>query len=390
MLIALALLVIALAGAGAYLLHRAESQLARDSREELQKLKPRVITGEAQFKKSVFYKGADLGEVSEILVGWPADREDATLAVVGNRGAHFLDGSGLLKKQVHFLKNVRCPIQVTRLDASGEYGFLTRSESWAVNATLFDKEGQERWSYSGGALTAIDDSVGGDLDGEGKLQVVIGFNGKGGVVLSDGEGKKIWQKADGNVWHVETLDIHGDGRKEILHSNARGQLIVRDANGEIIDRYLPGHYVSDFALTRWGTESEARHILIPSKETNGDCCRPVILILDAKGKAVTSFDDPLGDLMDRTHGTPVHFPNGAANYAVLQNNGPRDRSMLLLYDSEGGIAYQEILADSCLGIASMPEKSGDRLLVGCSGAILEYSPNTLGSAAQSKRETESR
>jgi hypothetical protein len=86
--------------------------------------------------------------------------------------------------------------------------------------------------------------------------------------------------------------------------------------------------------------------------------------------------------MHRTQGTPVSFPKDTSYYAVLQNNGPLKRSMLFLYDALGTIAYQEILADACFGIASMPEKAGDRLLVGCSGSILEYSPITDGTAAQ--------
>lgn len=383
-LTALALLILGLIVAGVYFIHRIDSQLTQDSREKLKKLEPRVITGAGQFKKSTFYEGEDLGEITEILVGWPADREGAALTVVGNRGAHFLDSSGVLKKQVRFSKDIFCPVEVTKLDASGEYGFLTRDESWAVGAILFDKQGQERWSYPGGVLKGVDDSVGGGFDGKGNLQVVIGFNGRGGVVLVDGEGKKVWQKPDTNVWHVETLDINEDGRIEILHSNAGGQLLVRDAGGEIVAHYLPDHYVCNFALTRWGAESQARHILIPSQETGDGCCKPVILVLDAEGKTVTHFDSPLGDLMDQTHGTPVHFPKDASYYAVLQNNGPLKRSILLLYDAVGKIAYQEILADSCFGIAAMPEKAGDRLLVGCSGNILEYSPITDGNAAQAK------
>jgi hypothetical protein len=384
-LIALGLLVLALIVVGAYFFHRIDSQLARDSREKLAKLEPRVTTGGGLFKKGTFYKGDGLGEVTEILVGWPADREGAALTVVGNRGAHFLDSSGLLKKQVRFSKDIFCPVEVTRLDADGEYGFLTRDESWAVDAILFDKQGQERWSYPGGVLKGIDDSAGGDLDGKGHFQVVIGFNAGGGIVLVDGEGKKIWQKMDGNVWHVETLDINGDGRREILHSNARGQLLVRDGSGEIIARYLPDHYVSDFALTRWGSESQSRHILIPSKETGYGCCKPAIFVLDAGGKTVIHLDAPLGDLMHLTHGTPVHFPKKAAYYSVLQTNGPLKRSILFLYDTEGKIAYQEILADACFGITSVTGKEGDRLLVGCSGDILEYSPITDdGTIAQTK------
>ena len=140
-LIALGLLIVALIALGAYLIHRIDSQLARDSRENLEKLEPRVITGGGLFKKRTFYKGDGLGEVTEILAGWPADREGATLTVVGNRGVHFLDNGGLLKKRVRFSKDIFCPIEVTELDTSGEYGFLTRDESWATDAILFDKQG---------------------------------------------------------------------------------------------------------------------------------------------------------------------------------------------------------------------------------------------------------
>ena len=390
-LIALGLLLFVLIVAAVYLFHRIDSQLARDSQEQLKKLEPRVVIGSGLFKKSTFYKGEGLGEVTEILLGWPADREGAALTVVGNRGAQFLDSSGLLKKQIRFSRDIFCPVEVTRLDANGTYGFLTRDESWAVDAILFDEQGHERWSYPGGVLKgSVDDSVGGSLDGKGNLQVVIGFNGGGGIALVDNEGKKIWQKADANVWHVETLDIDGNGKQEILHSNARGQLLVRNHSGEIIAHYLTDHYVSDFALTRWGVESQARHILIPSKESNDGCCKPVILVLNAKGKTVIHLDAPLGDLMHMTHGTPVHFSKKTPYYAVLQTNGPLNRSMLFLYDTDGKITYQEIIAESCSSIASMPEKMGDRLLIGCSGDILEYSSIGDGFTAQAKNDAGSR
>lgn len=371
-LIAVALFLVALAGVGIYSAYRLESRLAREDQEKLRKLEPRVIAGAGRFAKTTFYTGADLGKVTQILAGWPADREGAALTVVGTQGVRFLDGSGALKKQVHFPDNVRCPMEVARLDANGDYGFLTRDQSWAVGVTLLDKRGQKLWSYDG--LPGIDDSASGDVLGEGKSQVVIGFNGRGGLFLMNSDGKKIWQKTEANVWHVETLDIKGDGRREILHSNAQGQLLVRDAGGDVIARYLPDHYASHFALTRWGPESQATHILIPSKERGDDCCKPVLLVLDAQGKAVADFQAPLGDLMNRAAGTPVRYENGAQYYAALQNADVLERSIILLYDKDGQIAYQEIIRDSCRAIAVLPGELGDQLLVGCSDKIWQYSP----------------
>jgi hypothetical protein len=383
-LIAFGLLIIILIASGVFVFHRIDSQLARHSQEQLKKLEPRVVTGDGLFKKSTFYKGDGLGEVTEILLGWPADREGASLTVVGNRGAQFLDGSGVLKKEVTFSKGFGCPVKIAKLNPTGEYGFLTRDESWAVDVTLLDERGQVRWTYPGSIREAIDDSVGSDIDGKGQFKVVIGFNGGGGVALVDGAGKKIWQRAESNVWHVETLDINGDGHKVILHSNAKGQLLVRDMRGEVISHYLPDYYVSDFALTRWGEESQPNHILIPSKTSSDGCCKPVILVLDAGGRPVVRLDAPLGDLMHVTQGTPVHFSKDSPHYAVLQTNGPLDRSMLLLYDAQGKIAYQEIMAEACFSIAAMPEKMADRLLIGCAGKILEYSAMGGGLIPQAK------
>jgi hypothetical protein len=372
-LIAIALLILIFAGTGIYLIHRYDSVLEQNSREVLEKLQPRVITGGEHFDKISFYAGTNLGEITQILVGWPADREGAAITVVGNQGTHFLDSNAGLKKQIRFSKYVGCQVEAVRLNESGEYGFLTRDQSWSVDAILFDKTGQQVWSYPGGALKGIDDSVMGDVSGDGKSKVVIGFNGGGGLVLADVEGKKVWQKAEGNVWHVETLDTRGNGHKEILHSNAQGQLLVRDASGDIIAHYLPGYYVSHFSLTRWGSELQGSHILIPTKASSEGCCKSVFLVLDAGGNTVATLDSPEGDWIHRTKGTPVRYGKDLEFYAVLQT-GTLQRSMLSLYNHEGQIKYQEILADHCLGITTLPGKFADRLLVGCTGKVWEYSP----------------
>jgi hypothetical protein len=370
--IGVALLIIVLVGVGIYFIHRLNSEMTQNSREALKKLQPRVITGAGRFDKNPFYAGSNLGEITQILVGWPADREGAALTVVGNEGAHFLDARAGLKMQIQFSKFVPCSVEVVRLDGSGDYGFLTRDQSWAVDVVLFDKTGQERWSYSGG-LTGIDDSVIGDTGGNGKSKVIIGFNGSGGLVVLDGERNQVWKKSEGNVWHVEILDTRGDGRKEILHTNAQGQLLVREASGEVIAHYLPNYYVSDFALTRWGAESQPSHILVPTNESADQCCKPVLLVLDAQGRIVAHLDASLGDLMQEAKGTPVSYPRNVEYYAVLQSKKSLKRSVLSLYNHEGQIAYQEVLGDYCLGITALPGELGDSLLVGCSGKVWEYS-----------------
>jgi hypothetical protein len=216
----------------------------------------------------------------------------------------------------------------------------------------------------------VNDSASGDAYGDGKLSIVIGFNGGGGITLLDGQGKTLWKEEEGNVWHVEMLDNNGEGGEEILHSNGRGQLLVRNATGNIVAHYLPGFYVSRFALARWGGESTPSHILVPVSESRED--KPKFILLDAKGKKITELESPLGNLFNRLSATQIRLGLGAEYFAVLENS--LSHSMLLLYGQNGEIVYQEIFAGACLGIAALPKNDGERLLVGCNGNVWEYSP----------------
>ena len=375
-LIALAVLVLLLLSAGVYVEHVSEHFLQQQAKARPE---PALIKGEGLFQKRLFYTGEGLGNISQILVGWPADREGATIAVVGNKGAHFLDLNGRAKKRIAFAPRLFCPMELARVNANGDYAYLTRDESWSSPATLLDSEGRVSWTYAGGAqsfnfLSAVHDSVSGDIYGDGSLSVVVGLNGGGGLALLDKQGKTIWKKSEANVWHVETLDTNGDGREEILHSNARGELLVRDAKGEVIAHYLPGHYISGFTITCWGEEQHAGHILIPSRQNPERASTPMFIVLDASGKTVAQLDSPLGDSLREIRATPVRFGKGIDYFAVLQNSSAWQRSMLLLYGKYDELVYQEIFGESCLGMAAIAEKDTEELLVGCAGKIWAFSP----------------
>src|SRR5271168_3469008 len=362
-LIGLVIAFILVIGAGAYLYHKiAPSIRAAEARAEAQKkmLVPRVITGGEDFGRQPFYTGNGLGTIWQILVGWPADREGADIAVVGNQGTDFVDAAGQVKKQVRLAIEQRAPIEVARLDRAGDYGYLTRDESWAVPVTLFDKEGRVRWNF-GDQFPGIDDSVSGNFNGDGEMSVVVGLNGSGGLVLLNAQGKQVWKKDEVNVWQVEALDINGDGHDEIVHSDAKGRLLARNGSGEVIAQYLSGFYVSNFALTRWGDETQATHILVPVSEVQDGCCKPKLIILDSHGERVTERDNPLGGLFSRFSATSVRFKEGADYFAVLEDNYPDERSMLILYAEDGQIAYREILGESCLGMVAYSTKNAEKL-----------------------------
>jgi hypothetical protein len=369
-LLVVVILFLVVVGAGAFYIHRITSELAENSRAALQKLTPRIVSGQGLLSKRIFYDAKDTRQFWQILVGWPADQEGALVTAVSGDGAHFLDAEGHEKRMVRFSEGEFSPIELVRTNTAGDYGFLTRDQSWASDVVFFDRRGQKRWSYPRGLSQGVDDAA--VLEDTGSFAVVVGFNGGGGVVLLDGEGKKLWERPDANVWHVETMALDHDGHKTILHSDVSGHLIVRDASGQQIASYSLGTYISEFAPTRWGNESRPTHVLVPSMLSSDGCCKPGFLVSDAAGKTVAQLDAPLGDLLNRAHGTPIEFAKGEVYYAALKSDRTRGRSILFLYDSHSRIAYQEVLGEVCSGLVPMPSAEQQRLLIGCFDKIWEY------------------
>jgi hypothetical protein len=332
-LIGCAIFLVLLVATAAYIFRKLQPSI-REAGErveaERKMLTPRILVGDRLLETHPFYIGNAIGGISQILVGWPADREGAEIAVVASHGVDFIDSEGQVKKQVRFAMEQYSPVEVARLDLTGTYGFLTRDESWSAPATLFNNQGQVSWQ-STGHWPGVDDSASGSLSGDGKLSVVVGFNGSGGISLLDSQGSQIWTKKEANVWHVEMLDTAGDGRERIVHSNAGGQLLVRDANGDVVARYFPGYYVSHFALTRWGEESKPSHLLVPVSEHRDGCCKPHMIVSDRSGNKIAELESPMGGLFSLFSATPIRLGNGNEYFAVLENNFASDRSMLLLY-----------------------------------------------------------
>ncbi len=332
----------------------------------------RVLLGSNWLSKNVFCQGNSMGEVSQILMGWPADREGADLMVAGNKGVQFLDLGGHMVKAINFSERFFSPVQVVRLDESGNFGFLTRHESWSGPVLLFDMQGQEIWSYGSRSFSGADDSVAGDIDGDGRPEFAVAHTPK--IHLINRDGREIWTSHDLNIWHLELLPASAGEPGKILHSNAGGELVVQDSQGREIAKYLPGRYVSQFAITRWGTEKRATHILAPNEMTSKtDPRHREFFVLDSRGKIVSHFESPLGALLSDLCAISVTFSDNNSHYALLQSYRPAARSMLSLFDEKSQLVYQEVLGENCEAVASVPGKSHEALLVGCEDKIFSYS-----------------
>ncbi len=369
-LLGIGLLTVALVVAGFVYLFRFDARLQRGYQAQLKLLEPKVLIGSTEFTKRVFCKNPSIGRVTQIFGGGLDNEGQAALTLVSNYGVHYVDANGEVKRTTSFTNPTRSSVELVQLDRAGNYGFLTRDQSWAENVILLDKSGNQLWSYS--RATGIDDSSVAEAGANGKFTFVVGSNGVGGIALLDSQGKEIWRKAESNVWHVESLDVDGDGRREILNSNARGELLVRNMGGDVENRYLAGYYVTYFSLTRWGNESTPRHILVPTTGFNADCGKKILIVLDAAGKTVATLEATPGDWSHKAAAAPFRSKNHTL-FAVVQT-GVLPRSVLSVYDAENRIVYREVLGQLCSSLNTTSVNSEEKLLVGCDSLVLEYTP----------------
>lgn len=190
---------------------------------------PRVETNKIAIAKSRVLKREGLGAITDIIMR-KNKASKVELIIAGTHGALVTDHHFREKKYVK-LNGKFDPISVVQVD-SDSIGYINRG-SWCSQPYLMDSNGNRTWSYSGGD-SGVDDMAAGDINGDGLPEFVVGFNGGGGLHLLDHNGHKVWSKPDGNVWHIEIVDVDGDGHQKIVHSNAGGYITIRNENGEIL------------------------------------------------------------------------------------------------------------------------------------------------------------
>ena len=319
---------------------------------------PRIIKNLPGMTKKVYLEDTRLGVVTDIVF----QNNSRMTILAGTMGALFT-GPGIAANFVPFEKRQE-HINVIQLNSRGVFGFMNRG-SWCREARVMDFTGKPLWSYGAG-LDGVNDMVSGDIDGDDIPEFAVGFNGGGGIHLLNNQGMKLWEFPDGNVWHVEMVDLNGDGVKSIVHSNASGDITVRDNQGKILSRNEPKPYFSHFSLIRWpDTNSPERLFHV---EENA------IWILNANANVLAKFTAPNSGSLGEGRGVLVAVNNKDRVLATIVNYENWQRSILYLHDLSGDLLYQEILPESCPTIAISPnvEAQANSLVIGCEGKVIEY------------------
>ena len=323
---------------------------------------PRVVLNKIGLIKTQALQLAGIGKITDIVKLQESSPEGARLAIAGIGGAALTDDNLSIKKQVKYDGKFD-PVSVVRLNNAGDLGYISRG-AWASLPYLMDGSGKQLWKYNDGG-SGVDDMAAGDLNGDGTPEFAVGFNGGGGGHLLNADGKKVWAQSDANVWHLEIVDVDGDGHPKIVHSNAAGAITIRDADGRILSKHKPETYFAHFSIINLPDFKNLPYLLLNNDEK--------IWILNFKGETIKKLPSIFscdGDVK----GNVVKLDNDNSYIAVIADIHKWDRSVLYLYNSSDQLIYQEILPEACFSIYALPSSEGSyqSLLVGCKDTVWQY------------------
>ena len=163
-------------------------------------------------------------------------------------------------------------------------GQLVCFRTWGKSAFAIAADGQVLWESTGGQ--GIDDVWPADLDGDGRDEVIVGYNGATGVHVFDFDGVPRWKNPDlGNVWHVCAGDVNGDGKMDVVSTSAQGKVHLFDDKGAMTKTLDPGLYANMVRVAKLGNNAAATIFTAGSGDD-----RETLVALDNEEKVLWKLD----------------------------------------------------------------------------------------------------
>ncbi|MGH7194546.1 MAG: FG-GAP repeat domain-containing protein [Candidatus Saccharimonadales bacterium] len=322
--------------------------------------RPAVLFGGGKLQKSQILNDPSFGSITDIILNPSAD---SSLGVAGTGGAVFLDSAGAVTSRVSFAGQFS-PVQFVDVTGDSVWEFLDRGGHGWSDASLLAARGKVLWTYGG--MPGVDDMASGDVDGDGILDFVVGFNGNGGIRRLDRKSKLIWQQPGGNVWHVEIADTDHDGKREILHSDAGDVIAVRGADGRLLRQIRLGAYCAHFSICQWPGLNQECILLAGDDE---------VKLYDYAGSSMAKLRAPSSGVLGFARGTAVRLREDEPAYlAVIVDFDHWNASSLYVYGPDETLVYQEVLGHSCPSLAAVPrpESGAEDLLLGGTDTLWKY------------------
>ncbi len=130
----------------------------------------------------------------------------------------------------------------------GNPNFLGSASNQAL-LHLFDANWQRQFSFPEGENAELMDAQPIDLDGDGQVELVIGYWGVVGVQAITLEGQRLWQnRSIENVFRIATAPAGGAGQARVLCTHGGGTILPIDAQGNPQDEIVvPNRFVRTIA-----------------------------------------------------------------------------------------------------------------------------------------------
>ena len=137
-----------------------------------------------------------------------------------------IDSAGAIRRQMSLAASPIAPeTHALRLaHFGGDRPTLLAFGTASRSVGAFDLDGNQLWTYpapTGPGYNGIDDVNVVDLDGDGIDEVIVGFNGSGGLRVIDSKGQLVWQSnAIRSVWGVAGGDVFANGSPQVIATSA--------------------------------------------------------------------------------------------------------------------------------------------------------------------------
>ncbi len=171
--------------------------------------------------------------------GAAADNNAGEVYAINRRGVTRVSPTGEPLGETQLVSEGQT-LRVARFNDAEARNIVTFRQ-WGVAPVVFGADGAVRFRVPD--LTGVNDVIAADITGNGVDELLVGYNGNGGLRLFDHDGNQLWRtRGIGNVWTVTAADIKGDGIRRPVSTSAGGTVHIFDESGNQTNLLRPPLY----------------------------------------------------------------------------------------------------------------------------------------------------